>query len=355
MRSILFRALVLVALAQLFAAGSPEDHVTFHVPAGTVLARHFESRKQISQDEVEMLLNGEPLPSGNDNGMALIQSQRLEVVDEFTAVETLRTVSLKRSFEKIASSGEQTTKNPMDAGSQEDTTRSRSELEGKTVVFQWDAAKERYVAHFEPEGPDVKLLSGLDLDLDFLSFLPPAGSVSAGDAWSLDVGAMERLFLPGGNLSLKPEEAPDSAGDGAALSMFKIDPAEAFSGLDGDVEATYKGTREVDGVSCGVIAIEFKVHSARDLSDKLPRTVDDSGASSELEVEHLKAFLALEGGGELIWDLAAGHARSFSLSARIKNQMELLLKVTNNDKTMDILRKMRMSGTYEMSVAISKR
>ena len=47
-----------------------------------MLERSFESRKQISQDEVELLLIGQPFPSGQD-GMTLIQSRELRLTDEF--------------------------------------------------------------------------------------------------------------------------------------------------------------------------------------------------------------------------------------------------------------------------------
>ncbi len=352
-----FTPLAALACAVSLAAfhGSAGDKLSFHVPSGSVLARSFESRQEVSQDDVEMLLNGQPIPAGTNNGMTLIQSQSLEIVDEFTAVEGSQPKSLKRSFQKIASSGEQSTKNPMDAGEQEDTQKARSELEGKTVVFEWDAAKSEFKKSFAPEGPEEKLLSGLVEDVDFRGFLPASGQASAEDSWQVDVAAMSSLFLPGGNLSLKPVEGPDGVKDGGNMNMFESNPADAFSGLEGEVKATYKGSRDVDGVPCGVIALDFKVHSTKDLTDKLPKPGGNSGPMGDVHVDHVKAFLALEGEGELIWDLGLGCARSLSMSAKIKNQMEVAMKIAQGDKSMDILRKMQMSGSYDLKVAVAKR
>lgn len=347
----------LVALACLvsFGAIGGGDNLSFHVPSGSVLARSFESRQEVSQDEVEMLLNGQPIPAGTNNGMTLIQTQSLELLDEFTTVEGSQPKTLKRSFQKIASSGEQSTKNPMDAGAQEDTQKAGSELEGKTVVFEWDGAKSQFKKSFAPQGPEEKLLSGLVEDVDFRGFLPATGKASPEDSWQVDVAAMSSLFLPGGNLSLRPVESPEGARDGGDMNMFEGNPAEAFSGLEGEVKATYKGSRNVEGISCGVVALDFKVHSTKDLTDKLPKPGDGSGPMGEVHVDHVKAFLALEGEGELIWDLGLGCARTFSMSAKIKNQMEVAMKIAQGDKSMDILRKMQMSGSYDLKVAVAKR
>ena len=132
-------------------------------------------------------------------------------------------------------------------------------------------------------------------------------------------------------------------------------PAEAFSDLEGDVRATYKGARDVDGVSCGVIELDFKVHSNKDLTEKARNSKDGREAGQDVKFDHVTAFLSFEGSGELTWDLAAGYARSFTMSAKIKNQMEVAFKVATGDKSMDIQRKMQISGTYELKVAVAAR
>ena len=110
--------LPLAAVGILAAFQHSADNLSFHVKSGTALLRSFESRQEVSQDDVEMLLNGQPIPTG-EHGMTLIQTQALEIVDEFGSVEGAQPKSLKRRFQKIDSSGEQTTKNPMDAGQQD--------------------------------------------------------------------------------------------------------------------------------------------------------------------------------------------------------------------------------------------
>ncbi|HTF90172.1 MAG TPA: hypothetical protein VK843_17285 [Planctomycetota bacterium] len=345
--------LPLLAAALLGAARQPADDLSFHVKSGTSLTRSFESRQEISLDDAEILLNGQPFPSGKRGGMTAIQGKALEIGDEFVEVENGAPRKLRRTFDKIESTGEQTTENPMDSGDQTDTWHAKSELAGKTVVFDWEEAKSQFKKSFDPEGPDSKLADGLVEDLDFRSLLPAKGKASEDESWKIDVSAIQALFLPGGDLVLRPVEAPEGEDeDDEPVGLLSESPTEAFKGLTGEVEATYKGTREVDGVSCGVIALEFKVSATRELPGRQPKA---KGKDSELQVERLKAFLSLEGEGELIWDLSGGYARSFNASAKIKNQLEIPMKVANGDKTMDITRKMQMSGSYELKVAVAKR
>jgi hypothetical protein len=351
MKIILALGLPLLAVAAIPSIQPAADSLSFRVRSGTQLARSFESRQEISQDEAEILLNGQPFPSGKGGGMTAIQSQALEVNDDFVEVANGSPRKLRREFVKIESSGEQTTQDPMDSGDQTDTRRAKSELEGKTVVFDWDEAKQQFKRSFDPEGPEEKMLAGLTEDLDFRALLPAKPEVAADDTWSIDVGVIKSIFLPGGNLALQQVDSPkdeDESGEGEGM-LDGDDPAAAFDGLTGKVNATYKGTREVDGVSCGVIAIDFKVSATRDL----PGKPTESGG--EIHIEHINAFLSLEGEGELVWNLSAGCARSFNMSAKIKNQLEIPMKVVSGDKKLDITRKMQMSGTYDLKVKVEKR
>lgn len=340
-------------LGLLAPAGPRGDALSFHVAQGTTLARSFASRQEASQDEVEMLLNGQPMPSGITNGMTLVQEQRLELSDEFVEPGPGRADAaprvLRRSFLGIEASGEQSTENPMDAGRQEDRRHSKSELEGKTVVFEWDETQRTHSKRFDPEGPAIQLLEGLVEDTDFRALLPPEGAAEPGDTWDLDAAVISSLLMPAGNLCLVAEEGPDrKEGDPGALSAG--DPSRAFAGLEGEVEATYKGARDVEGTRCGIIALEFKVHSKRDLKEELARF-----SHGDLEIERVEAFLSLEGEGELAWDLAQGHGRSLNLSGKLKNQMDVSMKLVQSDRTLPIRRKMMMSGTYELQANVERR
>ncbi|HUR27045.1 MAG TPA: hypothetical protein VM509_02570, partial [Planctomycetota bacterium] len=150
-------ALPLVAAPWILPAPASEE-LSFHVASGTELTRTFESHQEISLDDAEILLNGQPFPSGDKGGMTALQGMKLEVTDVFTRVEEGKPRLLRRAFDKIESTGEQTTQNPMGAGERTDTRHAKSELSGKTVVFEWDEAKEKFAKRFEPEGPDESLV-----------------------------------------------------------------------------------------------------------------------------------------------------------------------------------------------------
>ena len=344
--------LPLIAAASLCALRAPGDKLSFHPGSGTSLTRTYESRQEISLDEVEMTMNGQPFPTGTNEEMTMVQMQSLEIGDELAKVEDGTTQQLKRSFTKIHSSGEFTMNNPMMGGEQNHSVAAKSELEGKTVVFDWSAAKEGYKKSFSPEGPDVKLLEGLVEDVDFKAFLPAKAEVAEDESWSVDVASMKTVLLPGGNLALKPEtEAEDSS----QMNMFGDNPADAFGELEGEVKATYKGTRDVGGVACGVIALQFKVKSAQDMSDKVAAAMEkQSQAGVEISVDHMDVVLSLEGEGELLWDLRAGHASSFSMSAKVKNQIDMGMQIGMGEKNMAMERKMDMSGSYELKVGVAR-
>ena len=233
---------------------------------------------------------------------------------------------------------------------QDDRRHAKSELEGKTVVFTWDDARGEFDLRFDPEGPETRLLAGLTEDVDFRALLPEAASVESGDAWDVEARALAGVLLPGGNLALQATEGPTSGNAGAADPLGLDDPAQVLARLEGDVQATYKGSRDVEGTKCGVIALEFEVHANRELEGPFPEF-----SHGELEIENVKSFLSFEGDGELLWDLAAGHARTLTLSAKVKNQMDVTMKIVQGDRSMAIRKKMQMSGTYELQAGCERR
>lgn len=329
------------------APGPRGDALRFHVAEGTTLARSFTSRQEVSQDEIEMLLNGQPMPAGSFHGMTLIQESRLEVVDRFESLAGDAPRVVRRTFQKVESTGEQSTENPTDVGRQEDRRHGKSELEGKTVVFTWDAEQEAFAKHFDPEGPEEKLLEGLVEDLDLRELLPSEASVDEGDTWKLEAATLGRILVPGGDLAIVPVDGPPE-GEGGGPEDFT--PSDAFGELEGSLVATYKGTREVDGARLGVIGLEFSVRSDRDLSERFERF-----NHGELEIDRVRAHLELEGEAELLWDLAGGHARSFTLSGKLKNQMDIAMTVHQADRDLALSRKMLMSGTCELGASFERR
>jgi len=344
--------LPLLAATSLCALRAPGDKLSFHPTAGSTLTRSYESRQEISLDEVEMTMNGQPFPTGAGEEMTMVQTQSLEIGDEFAKIEGGKSLQLVRSFTKISSEGEFTMNNPMMGGEQNNTVTAKTELEGKTVVFDWDEAASEFKKSFKPEGPDEKLLEGLVEDIDFKAFLPEKAEVAEEDSWSVDVAAMKTVLLPGGNLSLKPEKDGEPGGE---MNMFGDNPADAFGDLEGEVKATYKGARDVEGTSCGVIALEFKVKSAQDMSDKVAEAMEKQNTQGvEIRVDHMDVVLSLEGEGELLWDLKAGHVHSFSMSAKVKNQIDMAMQIGMGEKNMEMERKMDMSGSYELKLGVTR-
>jgi hypothetical protein len=115
------------------------------------------------------------------------------------------------------------------------------------------------------------------------------------------------------------------------------------------------GTRDVDGTKVGVIALEFKVKSAQDMSDKVAEAMKQQSMQGvEISVDHMDVVLSLEGDGRLLWDLKNGHAHSFSMSAKVRNQIDMGMQIGMGEKNMEMERKMDMSGSYELKVSVSR-
>ncbi|HRI70553.1 MAG TPA: hypothetical protein PK156_40255, partial [Polyangium sp.] len=128
---------------------------------------------------------------------------------------------------------------------------------------------------------------------------------------------MRHVFLPCGDLAMKPVR---EAGDDESLNMFGDNPADAFGDLTGRVQATYKGRREVEGRSLGVIAVEFKVQTRRDMRDKVAKAWEEPAEEGvDLQVDKMDVTLSLEGEAELLWDIDARHAAAFAMTAKVQN------------------------------------
>lgn len=329
------------------------DRLDFRLDAGTRLTRKFESRQEISLDEVEMTMNGQPFPLPGKEAMTMVQAQRLQVADHFVAIQDGAPLKLVREFVAIGSEGEFTQQKPASGGEQTHTVRAESDLEGKQVVFERADREAEFTKRFEPEGPDEKLLVGLVEDADFRAFLPAAGEAAEDARWTVEVGEMRRVFLPCGDLVMKPVR---EAGEDESLNMFGDNPADAFGDLTGEVQATYKGRREVEGRSLGVIALEFKVQTRQDMRDKVAKAWEEAAQEGvDMQVDKMDVTLSLEGEAELLWDIDARHAAAFSMTAKVQNQVDMEMTVALGEKRMEMGRRMAMSGNYELETAIAQR
>jgi hypothetical protein len=306
-----------LALAPLALALVPlADEVRYHPKEGLTLTREVRRSYELKLEEISVEVNGQPMEVEGE--MEIRDSLHIVVDDEIVKVGDGRPAKLVRDYETL--SGETT-----ESSEGEDTTRERSSaLEGKKVAFTWDSDEERYDVAFAGGEGDGSLLEGLQEDMDLRAFLP-SGEVDDGDSWDVDAAAMATLLRPGGEVKLKISEGQDPANEMGA---------EFAENLSGDVTATYRGTREVDGVQLAVIEIEAKVETR--------------GGDEESQ----GVALAFELKGEMLWHQGEGRLHSVELRGPMRVTVTQSRSQSQGDQEFTIEQRMQLAGeaSFELEV-----
>lgn len=317
--------------------------VKFAPAEGTSLEKTFENKGTLTLSSYEL----KGAPSAPEMEMTLTTNQKIVVTDEYVEVKDGRPKKLKRSFDDLAGDSAASMKVNMMGQTHENDQNFKMEsvLEGKKVAFTWNDESSSFDKAFDPAEENKELLEGLAEDMDLRSLLPE-GEVKEGDAWQPDLKQLRHLFAPGGSLALVPEAADaNSMKMGSEMSAL----SDAIGdNLEGEAKATLVSVADVDGVSCATIHIELKVHAAADLTDATRKMLEENdpppGVES-IEIDHVDMNFKFEGEGDLVWDVAAGHFKSFEMNGQVVIKSETGTGFTVGGKTMNIEETREMSGT----------
>lgn len=278
------------------------DEPRFTVGASSTLRKVFEHDLKVDSTAVRIYVAGvDDLVDGSATiGVTIEDTGKIEVTDEYLAMAEGRPGRLRRTFDRVESREDQEMRFAMGSGRPDSKNEKKklqsSDLEGRTVLFSLDRGSGAYAAAFAAQGGDESLLEGLSEDMDF-RFLLPAGKVAPGESWSVEPKACAAIFAPGGDLKLR-ETGADDPGWGIAKEIRR--------NLEGKAKATWKGIREEDGRTVGVVGVELDLRSA-----------GESGAKdAKAGTVHFR--MELELAGDLRWDLEAGHFRSFQAGGKLK-------------------------------------
>jgi hypothetical protein len=309
----------------------PRDTISFAPKAGSSVAKTFVMKGEIEMDDMSFLMNGEDPGMTPDMEMTTTWEQTVSVTDEYTSMADGHPKKLSRSFDSIGQEIEVSTSVDM-MGSVEDSDISgegTSELEGKTVIFAWNADDEEFTASYpEGEDGDDDLLEGLDEDMD-LRVLLPDGDVSEGDEWDLDLSGLTTLLAPGGNLHLDIEMDGEEASMGGPDPSMMSNLGEIMGELEGEATGTYAGTREVDGVKLAVVKIKLDINTARDMTDMIEEMMGEGMPEGiEMSLDRGDIELTCEGEGTLLWNVGAGHA--YSLESEFEMTMSMDVEMSMN-------------------------
>ncbi|MFT5288705.1 MAG: hypothetical protein ACI8QS_002313 [Planctomycetota bacterium] len=336
----------------LLAFSTPADEITFHPADGAMVTMTFEESSSMSLDDMSIARNGEEMDPAmlGDMEISMNTVRSITVTDEFVSMDGARPTTLKRSFDSLGSTTSTSTSNAM-TGESEVDAESKSSLEGTTVVFNWNAESGEYDAAFDGEEGDPDLLEDLSVNLTLNGFLPD-GQVDKGDTWDVSPVALRTLLAPGGSLKLEPVDSDSSGMEGAGPQPS---PDQFLEDIEGTVTATYAGTRDVDGIQVAVIALEFGVTAAADLSELMADAIEGADMPMEgvtVEIESFDIEFEYEGEGELFWNLQAGLAHSCQLSGEVELLIEqaMALEIPGMG-AMSMEQAMTFAGTQDVSMS----
>lgn len=320
---------ILLSVPLLSVAPSAE-RVAFRPAAGTTLTKSFAVKQEFTLEDSEIKINGSVQKQPDDVEMSMTMRTNLALADVYAAVDGERVTKLVRKYETVAGSGNMT----MDMGAFGSNTRDlelESELEGQTVIFDWDAGRAVYVPRFEKTEGKRELLATLLEDFDLRGFLP-ATVVEPGTTWKVDVVALRNVLALGTGHSLRPKRG----GSERMTEMVQgnSDFAELFAqSASRTFDARFDGLREVDGRRICVISVTGKVSADYDTTEAARRGVQKPASGDAVpDFQKVGVHVEIELAGELEWDLDGGHARSLKLQGneRLRQSTDLFQEYGGN-------------------------
>jgi len=342
---------VFSGLALLLASPGSIDEAAFSPRSHLILTKTYTEATSLEVDSFEITMNGEPMQQEVPEA-SVEARRRIVFADEYASVEEGKILILERAFEEL----EGTTAVALLEGDEEHQARHASEFEGALVRFEWDADEEAYVRSFEEGGSgDDEHLAALDLDTDLTGFLPEGG-VASGDTWTVDASALNGVFAPSGDLRLLGEDLGDAAytflDKEAMFAAMQTSLGEISDAWEGEIEATYVGSAEEDGMNVGTIELAIDVTVEADLLGGLKRTIEHLGSGDADVFQALDMDWTLSGTGVLKWDLDAGHARGFTLDAEVEMEARLAYVEPFFDERYDIEATYLVSGSTSVEMSV---
>ena len=304
MRGNVLRLCLLVAtVAGLGEGREVKDELRFHVEPDARLIRSVRVTNDLTLASVSMTIDGQEVEDlGSDAGLRVHLEYSYVVHDLCEAVAAGQPRRVRRSFEELSGSQRQESPDDPEQSHEGDL---ESKLAGSEVLFTWDEEKQEFVAAFaEGETGEEYLLRGLEEDMDLRVFLPDS-EVAVDASWTVELDQMMSLVMPGGDLSLMPENAPDDDSMDKFKEIFGNFGEQFGELLEGECKCTFKGARDENGAlpaegSAGYQSMQRELENARD--DRLSKDeiaifltrewLRDDGAMLRREIDQAHAFVA---------------------------------------------------------------
>ena len=343
-------ALAIPALLLLSPTGeSPE----FAPEEGTELTKVFEIRWDFELNDLSVVVNGQDFSGMTETFEVSVETEmKLRVSDTYDEVAGGRPHRLLRFFDELH--GSTSFRFGSDVASEDQEVCSSSELEGRTVLFEWDPDEEEYSLSYEDDGGDSDLLEGLREDMDLRIFLP-GEAVSQGDSWEVDTHSFASLMMPGGNVRLIPEDMGTDDQDILEGVMDESFLEEFEDVYDGTCTCTFETVREEEAGPLAEIRVVIEISSSVDLSELLANVFESIGEEvggdmPGITIDAADLTLDYEGEGVLLWNLEANRLHSFELLGEAEMGIDLSLSADVEGQSFTAELSAEVSGSMEQTV-----
>lgn len=331
-------------------AAAPAERIAFTPEPGTAIRYAWTAEHDLRSESITMAIGAQRATAPVE--IDIDTRARLDCVDEVRAVEDGRPVEFRRRYETATRRGEMSfPENPKEPSR---LIERNARIEDASVVFTWVADEDGYGRYFDAREGHESDLPLLAADVGLLGFLPE-GEVEPGASWDVPAAALQDAFGFGGRMQFRDPGDVDEmflrtlkAGVGDELvEVFEKEP-------EGGARVTFEGIREEAGTRLAVL------HFETDLELSLDKTEFARKNQMRREridrVEHLGAELdvRLVGEGELLWDLDAGHARSFDYRGDETISIGLRFRLPSDPDEFEREQVMALRGALHLELGTEK-
>ena len=320
----------LIAVPALVALKPIADSVYFQPEDGSSASKEYTITASFSLGDFSAMVDGQDMSEMIPAEFDLSAEMAMSVTDQYVSTLDGRMTELIRTFDALSMIWE----GPEGSGEDEDM----DELEGKSVRFAWNEDDEEYEKSFHECEGDEDALDNLAPEMDLQALLPD-GDVSEGDTWSVESSSLGSLVIFGTDTS---DLDMSKIGDGDEIEQLmasEINPQLQALMDSFEADCEYMGTREVDGMVLGVIAVRLAGEGDIDLSG-LISSLAESQIPPEVEVsltiDEAVVTVLMEGEGELLWDVGSGLFHTYDMTAEIEIMADVALSAEAQGQGADI-------------------
>ena len=332
----------LLAVACSLLAVPHADHPTNAYEEGATWGHTYSETTTWTLDSMIQIVDGTEADIGSPE-MTVEFERSFSLEDTYAKVKD--GAAIEREREVGSTEGEISIEVNLMGQREEHTASMSSALDGATLVCTLDEESGEVAFAFEGDG-DEDLLAELLEDAEF-SMLPPRDTVEKGDSWIVDLSERPAFFAPGGHLAWETELEDATYGllePYHVLATSLLNLSDTARDVEGELEVTWSETKGSDGERLAVLDLTLEAVLDADFGEELARLCRAAGIPDIGMVE--TASLTVEGEGQALWDLDAGHVHSIELD--LSSELELVLEWSDGSSTITV--EASLSGATKRSV-----